>query len=687
MSPNGSVDESIFYKENKTPEEAKLFWEMFLKKFGARVEEIEVGGRNIKRLVFEKPIIAPRFVFPKTPNDFNWFIEHTDNSGHTWVGRNPFENAIFKKETIFYEAVFEGPISFKGAIFGGETHDTVKALQNIPLGRILLQRNDLPKEIEIGARFDEAIFLDVVTFKNAVFKSSVSFSGTVFKKGALFDGCKFSGKQADFSNSKFYRFEQEDLQNSTLVLGADEPALLGCSSLGIGACFNGVTFRCGVDFRNAKMEGASFMNAFFVKESTFEEAQFNGFAIFISAKFGDKVSFKSVKFQDDVTFSGASIDVISVLHSNAPFYEKLNMPSAQFYEEVTFQEAEFHSKTTFSKCQFRKGANFGGAIFDNGADFQWCVFLNKNITPIKKNYSYPETTFAKSIFKNTAFFDFAEFGKAFFNFATFEKGANFNNATFKDTLQFNESTVLEPIEFKSAMFETRAEFIHDKFRDSATFLESQFKGDVVFDWSLFEGLAELTAKYYGNISFKRSTFYLGVQIDWGRVVVTEIDAKKELMRVYIMTLKQEGRIREASRLAVEFKKELNRYQRKKGSLREKAIAYLELIFLELPSEYLTNWRRTVISSMILILIFGVLFCVIEVAGYGGIKADTNKTANNILNYLYFSAVTFTTLGYGDFHPIGIVKLLASIEAFLGVVYAAMISAILGKEVFVEEFEE
>lgn len=34
---------------------------------------------------------------------------------------------------------------------------------------------------------------------------------------------------------------------------------------------------------------------------------------------------------------------------------------------------------------------------------------------------------------------------------------------------------------------------------------------------------------------------------------------------------------------------------------------------------------------------------------------------------YFSTTTFTTLGYGDFSPIGWLRILSSIEAFFGVV--------------------
>lgn len=46
------------------------------------------------------------------------------------------------------------------------------------------------------------------------------------------------------------------------------------------------------------------------------------------------------------------------------------------------------------------------------------------------------------------------------------------------------------------------------------------------------------------------------------------------------------------------------------------------------------------------------------------------------DYLYFSIVTFTTLGYGDFSPISEYRLLAASQALLGYVYLGTIVGLL-----------
>jgi len=80
--------------------------------------------------------------------------------------------------------------------------------------------------------------------------------------------------------------------------------------------------------------------------------------------------------------------------------------------------------------------------------------------------------------------------------------------------------------------------------------------------------------------------------------------------------------------------------------------------------------RIVILSALVILMFS---CVFFITGlnYAGemIQISLNATiSQNILDFsnaLYFSVVTFTTLGYGDVLPVGISKLFAGIEALMG----------------------
>ncbi|BDM65616.1 hypothetical protein NFHSH190041_30680 [Shewanella sp. NFH-SH190041] len=80
--------------------------------------------------------------------------------------------------------------------------------------------------------------------------------------------------------------------------------------------------------------------------------------------------------------------------------------------------------------------------------------------------------------------------------------------------------------------------------------------------------------------------------------------------------------------------------------------------------------RVIGFSGVLILICAVCYCFTGL-NYDGqllVFEPTNSPAENLslfFNCLYYSVVTFTTLGYGDFTPVGISRAIAALEAFSG----------------------
>ena len=50
--------------------------------------------------------------------------------------------------------------------------------------------------------------------------------------------------------------------------------------------------------------------------------------------------------------------------------------------------------------------------------------------------------------------------------------------------------------------------------------------------------------------------------------------------------------------------------------------------------------------------------------------DINFLINKFGNALYFTIITFTTVGYGDIMPLNWMKLVVSLESFLGVFFTA-----------------
>jgi len=72
------------------------------------------------------------------------------------------------------------------------------------------------------------------------------------------------------------------------------------------------------------------------------------------------------------------------------------------------------------------------------------------------------------------------------------------------------------------------------------------------------------------------------------------------------------------------------------------------------------------TLIVSILFFSILFGLAgNFEGHGVVKGD--KSAD-VYELVYFSVVSITTLGYGDFTPIGISRLVASLEAIFGILF-------------------
>ena len=103
------------------------------------------------------------------------------------------------------------------------------------------------------------------------------------------------------------------------------------------------------------------------------------------------------------------------------------------------------------------------------------------------------------------------------------------------------------------------------------------------------------------------------------------------------------------------------------------IVYLLLPVFAVVSFYLILLRvsreSTVKKSSLFLLFvffFTIIFCFAKIYGIiGGIYNDTGPVETDFSTCLYFSVVTFTTLGYGDLHPMNETRGIAAFEALLG----------------------
>lgn len=78
----------------------------------------------------------------------------------------------------------------------------------------------------------------------------------------------------------------------------------------------------------------------------------------------------------------------------------------------------------------------------------------------------------------------------------------------------------------------------------------------------------------------------------------------------------------------------------------------------------------------LLAIYTAIISFANIYKFAGLNIGNGKITHTALDSLYFSIVTWTTLGYGDMHPTESIKLWAATEALLGTIFIPLFLAAL-----------
>ncbi|MFL0808979.1 MAG: pentapeptide repeat-containing protein [Agarilytica sp.] len=168
-------------------------------------------------------------------------------------------------------------------------------------------------------------------------------------------------------------------------------------------------------------------------------------------------------------------------------------------------------------------------------------------------------------------------------------------------------------------------------------------------------------------------------VQWSKQILQEQDAKntkdfdlkmdyleqaEEIYRNLRRTHETQGLFENAGNF---FKSEMTmrRYQLPKASSKRMISKMVDLF-----CGYGEEPARVILFSMLIIFTFAIVYFFMGITdGDAHYSITTSESLQqilaNILRSLYFSVVTFTTVGYGDLAPVGLTRLFAAVEAFVG----------------------
>jgi hypothetical protein len=419
-----------------------------------------------------------------------------------------------------------------------------------------------------------------------------------------------------------------------------------------------------LDFSNTRLPYGrlDFTDLVVAKNVSFRNTRFGpGPKDFQDAVFGrGDVVFTNSDFNDgDVSFISTTFGSGNISFKMARFGKgKVDFHYARIGDgDISFERTEFgDGRVDFRTVEFGDGrVNFNRAVFGKGD-------VTFEASQINKGY----LSFKKTLFGEGAIsFELAEFDEAaaFFDKADFGKGdLSFKNARIKK------------LSLHSCHLDnyTDLRLLKCSFID----LSDTIVRDIV-DMRPYENPLKIdTVKFAGMRLIGR------VFIDWEKnhikkLIMSQKDTDYRIKAEQFRTLKQNfnttGQYNDEDKSYLEFKRMESKailtegINMKKISAIWKYPSYLfKLVVFDLMGHYATNPLRVIISILVSYTFFSLMVAlIISLADAEVISSYGDTSIGMIGRSFYYTAITFLTIGYGDFYPTGILRYLSGIIGFSG----------------------
>lgn len=342
-----------------------------------------------------------------------------------------------------------------------------------------------------------------------------------------------------------------------------------------------------------------------------------------------------------------------ILHTELPIDEK----SEEFKEIEKLKEKKVKEKTKKGDFNF-EGVKLVNVDFSKKEIKEEVNFTNASI---KKDVSFDLAKVKKTVW----FIGVKIGGNISFREVVLDRDVTFSKAEINGHVSFGLARVNDGVYFESAKIDGDVTFMDAKIdlvvnlngakiKGSLNFMNAEIKGV-----ALFEGLEiGWNASFY-RTQFSRRAFFEFGQIG-GRLTFenAKINNPEDQETAYRKAKKIYEDLGDRARADYYFYHEMAARRKQKKHF----FNFLEFIFIQCIFGYGTRWLHVLITWFVVVLACAIIFWKFN----GVVNADTLETASCFWQNIYFSIVTATTLGYGDYQPkLGIFQILASAEAIFG----------------------
>lgn len=457
----------------------------------------------------------------------------------------------------------------------------------------------------------------------------------------------------DFSFAQFDD-EYKNFENACFLNGAVSFQSVNFHQGGVN--FSYTYFNDGnIDFSNVNFgEGeVNFKNSWFgTGHKNFQDAHFGeGNVLFVNTEFN----------KGDVTFVNTIFKSNRVSFKVARFGEgKIGFHFARFHcKELVFERTEFgDGKVDFRTTEFADAkVSFNRAVFGNGEkSFEASQHKGGKITLRKSEWGDGNISFEQVEFDNTILY--------------------LNNANFgKGNLSFNNSHILK-LSLKSCHLDYYVDLRLSKCKSID--LSDTVARDII-DIKPYDFPLEIE-----TINFAGMRLIGRVYLDWlandvKKLIYTQTNSsrreKAEQFRILKENFNNAGQYDDEDKAYVQFKRNESRAvlheaikQNKISALWQYPIYAFKMLVFDRMGLYATSPIRVIFSNIVIYFIFAFLYTIIPYFTNTGLSSSEAGQSFWIKFWdsVYYTGITYFTVGYGDILPAGSIRYLADITAFTGV---------------------
>lgn len=531
--------------------------------------------------------------------------------------------------------------------------------------------------------FTEAVFTQQAIFDEVEFANDVSFTDAVFNAEASFEGTQFYGRSNETGDNTTF---------SGAIFNGDVSFLYATFEY---IEFRDVSFDGDANFEKVDASGTVvFTGSTFAGAADFDEVTFGGDVLFDDTHFDQKASFRGVECRggtallvDDASFTGAVFSDHVTFERGRFGYS--NFTDAEFVDDAVFKRSEFTDDVLFDDVRFNGVADFDEVLFDGDSMFTNAVFagtatfrgaiFNGGTNHIEDDAVFREATFVGAVDFSDVTCTSAEFTEV-----AFKQSADFTDAEFTDSLRlkamsfgddtylnFTEATISEGRIVQPKNGWVRFDLTRSTVGDVELSAENATDERELLDYARF---CDTT---FEEFTFSDHTDYLD-RNDWNLHSFDDgtcpyefaVEMAPDVVEKTYLRAKNSASAQSNVKAAGEFRVKRQQHARRKFfeiaadssepllTRGQNAFRGIENLFLGISCGYGLRLYRITTVFALFPLFAGLLFALggspFE-TGAGQLTASELATSDGLrtlgLN-LYFSYITFLTVGYGNIGPIG-----------------------------------